>query len=90
MDLEPEGQVEDVCEPEEEEEDPAAGDEELPGASAAQVLVLEDGPYLIEAGGTTRVLDKHVTFIFLLNRSKLRRPVRRVRVLPPSGHGPFL
>lgn len=49
VDLELEGEVEDVCEAEEEEEEEEyLIDEELPGASAAQVLVLEDGPYLIE------------------------------------------
>lgn len=50
MELELEGEVEDVCEAEEEEEEeyPAVIDEEVPGASAAQVLLLEDGPYLIE------------------------------------------
>lgn len=47
-DLELEGEVEDVCEAEEEEEYPAVIDEEMCGASAAQVLVLEDAPYLIE------------------------------------------
>lgn len=62
VDLELEGEVEDVCEPEEEEEYPAVIDEEVPGASAAQLLVLEDGPYLIEeveassAVGTTLFL----------------------------------
>lgn len=52
VELELEGEVEDVCEAEEEEEEeeefPAVIDEEVPGASAAQVLLLEDGPYLIE------------------------------------------
>lgn len=62
VDLELEGEVEEVCEAEEEEEYPGVIDEEVSGASAAQVLVLEDGSYLIEeveassAVGTTLFL----------------------------------
>lgn len=62
VDLELEGEVEEVCEAEEEEEYPAVIDEEVSGAFAAQVLVLEDGSYLIEeveassAVGTTLFL----------------------------------
>lgn len=60
MHLELEGEVEDVCEAEEEEEYPAVIDDEVPGP--AHVLVLEDESYLIEeveassAAGTTRFL----------------------------------
>lgn len=66
MELELEGEVEDVCEAEEEEEEeyPAVIDEEVPGASAAQVLLLEDGPYLIEEVESSSAVGTTQFFIY--------------------------
>lgn len=64
MELELEGEVEDVCEAEEEEEYPAVIDEEVPGASAAQVLLHEDGPYLIEEVESSSAVGTTLFFIY--------------------------